>query len=57
MFPFGANSISAVGLFDIAAVCRLWPLYNNLDSLGNLDSIFSLELIKLIIPIISLMVG
>lgn len=49
------NGIWAAGLFDIAAMCRLWPSYNRLTPLGNLDPIFSLKLIKPIIPIISLM--
>ncbi len=54
---FAVNGIWAAGLFDIAAMCRLWPSHNSLAPLGNLDPIFSLKLIKPIIPIISLMAG
>lgn len=51
------NGIWAAGLFDTATMCRLWPLHNSLASLGRLDPIFSLKLIKPIIPIISPMAG
>lgn len=57
VIAIAVNGIWAAGLFDIAAMCRLWPSYNSLAPLGNLDPIFSLRLIKPIIPIISLMAG